>query len=278
MNCYTDKSKRSRNHVRTLRYIKTKILKTYDNLHSITLLDFCERLKFYRTNHNQPLSFGTIKCLLYTMKKENNWDEEQLKIEKNKFWHKFKNTNDNLYDAVTTKNIINMIEYYTQNYFRNNLNGVENQVAIAILITLATNLRINEILQLNKKHLQQIINVEIIHIKLKKRVRGIQVLSQKWILKALLLKLKDFPEYETILQISKSTINKYIKLRTINSSSINIGIHSIRKINTTLLLEHGSIDIAQQFNRHNKANTTYNYYNNKTYIGPVLNRIMKTNH
>nr|WOZ57633.1 VLF-1 [Menippe mercenaria nudivirus] len=286
--CYIDRSIKSKNHLNTIKYIRKWILKPSDKLSTITIPQFVERLKTYRTqNTNKALSYGSIKCLFYTMQKERSatWDWNEMREAKNKFWVKRTafdtlRSNDNLYDSEMTERIRTAIMYFARVLFGREYASAEVVfVARCVIITVATNLRISEILQLTKKHLQQILDNEIINIRIKKKKTGVKLLSHDWLLKAMLKQLAHQGDEYKLVQVSKSFINKTIRVHMGDvPQNMKFGIHSIRKVNTTLLIEHGDLKIAQLFNRHNKKDVTRQYYNNKTYIAPTINSIMKQQH
>lgn len=280
--CYIDQTEKSPNHFKTLKYITKVLSRTNDDINTITIETFADRIRNYKTSNGTILSYGSIKCLFYTMQRErSDWDFATMKLVKNTFWNQEKPAS-NLYNTEITNKIINMIMYFIEGLFNGTLNNTKHQVARAILITLATNLRMAEILQLKKRHLRQLINNEIITIHIKKKVKGVRVLVHNWLLKPLLDMIsKDTDDDDCkIVNVTRSVINKMIKENTVGIEDVNVklGIQSIRKINTTLIIEHGDITLAQEFNRHTRSEVTQQYYNNKTYIGPTINKLMKQNH
>ncbi|UBZ25632.1 VLF-1 [Carcinus maenas nudivirus] len=276
--CFIDTTVKSKNHNNTVKYINKKIL-TDGSINTIGIEEFGEVLKNYRTKYNTKLSYGSIKCLFYTMQKErSDWNINAMKKVKNSFWTK-SNSSANLYDLETTNKIKDMILYCIKNLFDQKLDKLENYVAMAVLLTVATNLRISEIKQLKKKHLIQIVNGEMINIKIKKKFKGIHLLSHIWLIKKILSLITAESNEYTLVPLSHNFINRKIRQFTADIDPLTkLGIQAIRKVNTTLLIEHCDIETAQIFNRHTKSDTTQKYYNNKTYIGPKINQIMKLNH
>ncbi|UVX94909.1 VLF-1 [Callinectes sapidus nudivirus] len=278
--CYRNTLENSKNHHLTIKYIKTRIIPNKD-IKKISIQEFSDELKKYKTKDGNNLKYGSIKCLFYTMMKErSDWEPRIAKQYKNSFWTKKSHTSSNLYNTEDSQKIKQMILNFIKNYFTNNLKKSENEVAMAIIIAVATNLRMAEIRQLKKKHLLQIVNGEMINIKIKKKIKGVRVLSHKWLLSALLDKLPaDMENNKLLITVSRSFINRTIKAHTLGvMDSTKLGIQSIRKVNTTMILEHCNVTTAQIFNRHTRSDTTQQYYNNKTYIGPQINQIMKLNH
>lgn len=177
--CFTDRSIKTKTHNNTIKYIKKWILKDDDNIHTISVRKFSERLRSYRTNvTKKKLSYGSIKCLFYTMAKERatTWNFELMKKEKNKFWTKQTafdalRSNDNLYDTSMTNKICAMILHFISILFSDQFYEQKLvHVGRAVALTVATNLRISEILQLRKKHIQQMVDGEIVNIRTKKKV------------------------------------------------------------------------------------------------------------
>lgn len=275
--CFKDTSVTTPSHKNTIKYIKNSILNDDDDIKTITIQEFRGRINDYRTKSNKKLSYGSVKCLFYTMQKErfNSWNVKEMKRAKNTFW-----TGDetiNMLNNENNKKLNKAILYFVSEYFKNKLNFTDSQVAITILLTLATNFRMAELLQLKKKHLGQMMREEVITIHIKKKKKCIKVLSQNWIIESILLKIENENDDYDLIQLSRSVINKKIKEKS-GITGVNVGIQSIRKLNTTNLLEHGNIGLAQQFNRHTRPEITHKYYNNKTYIGPTINKIMRANH
>ncbi len=288
--CYVDRSVKTKTHESTMRYIRHWILKPTDDANTITIGAFADRLRRYRTRErNEKLSYGSVKCLFYTMQKErgDTWDIEEMKRVKNTFWvskrsafDALRSSDNNLYGTEMTAKISTMILYFASNLFCNTFfNAKLIAVARAVVLTLATNLRASELLQLRKKHLQQMVDGEVVNIRTKKRIKGIRFLSQDWLILKLLLQIRDEPSDFVLVPVSKSFINKCIRAQIPDiPKGVKCGIHSIRKVNTTLLIEHGDLSLAQLFNRHSKSEVTGQYYNNRTYVGPTINRIMRENH
>ena len=277
---YIDKNVKTKTHINVIKYIKKWILKPDDDLNIISIIDFSKRIEDYRLQKTgQPLCYGSIKSLFYTMQKErSDWDYKTMKRYKNKFWKQVSETS-NLYNAEITEKISDMILFYVQGFIQKSLsNVIEMEVAKAIIVTLATNFRMSELLQLKKKHIKQIINGDILNIHIKKKLKGFRILAHNWLLEILLTHLEHVDDDCFVVKASRSEINKLIKKRTFVETDIKLGIQCIRKVNTTLLIQHGNIKIAQVFNRHTRSSVTAQYYNNKTYIAPTIDKIMKKYH
>lgn len=279
--CYIDKSQRSKNQVAAFKYIQKNIT---SDVQTITVEDFADKIEKYRTKNNTPLSYGSVKCLFYVMAKERtDWDRDTMRRYKNSFYNrKYTVTqNSNLYNTEVSNKISEMILFFIEHLLHKKFHDkCYIDTARAILITLATNFRISELLQLRKRHLYQILNCENIHINIKKKKKSMQILAHDWLLQALLETIKTEDDEYVLISTAKSTINKILRnyIDVDDKHRIKFGINSIRKVNTTLLIEHGNITIAQMFNRHVRSDVTQTYYNNKTYIGPTINRVMKANH
>ncbi|QBB28648.1 VLF-1 [Homarus gammarus nudivirus] len=278
--CFINTSDFSKNHVNTVKYIKHSVFNDdVSRFKTISIAEFGDILRQYKTKRGTPLCYGSIKCLFYTMAKERpDWDFDEMKRVKNTFWVKGSISN-NLYNSEMSDKIMNMIEHFVVGFFNHQFYDIQKDVAIAVIITVATNLRIAEIKQLKRRHIIDIINGRVINIKMKKKYKGLVVLAHKWLLQSLLDSLpssNDGDDDRYLVTIATSTINKYIKnYIKVSDKHVKFGIQSIRKVNTTLILEHCNIELAQAFNRHTKTETTQKYYNNKTYIGPTINKIVK---
>ncbi|UHB41781.1 VLF-1a [Macrobrachium rosenbergii nudivirus] len=274
MSGYVDTQSISSNHLKILKYIEKYITRDID---SISISEFSNLIREHKLQNGNKLAYGSIKNLFYTMAKhrKTDWNLKEMKLAKNKFWSKI-NPNDNLYTEEEEKVIINMINFYVNHFISNykyKNNKILDNVSFAVILTVATNLRISEIKQLRKYHLRQIIDNKIINIKTKKKLSGIYILSHKWLIETILKNVEDKYDDALLIQVSTATINKHIKLK-LQDTSIKCGIQGIRKITTTQLIKDGDIKLAQTFNRHSSAETTAKYYNNKTYITPTINRVI----
>lgn len=271
----------SKGQQKTLNYIKNNITPDIDTI-SVEGLAKC--IEQYKNSKGRMLAYGSIKCIFYTMMKyrRHDWDIKEMKKWKNSFWIK---TNHftlmvDHYSADMESSIKDMIEYFVSYFF-----GVATTISrsyyytsLAVCITLATNLRISEIKQLTKKHIRQILNDEHLTIRIKKKKKSIQIMANKTLIREILSRLDNFSELEMLVPISKSSINYIIRQNVHNSNVIGqkIGIQSIRKVNTTIIIGNIDLETAQYFNRHTNRNITFDHYNTKTYIAPAINEVIKT--
>ena len=263
-------------HCKILTYIKKHITANVD---IVTIPEFSQLISQYKTTKTgKSFAYGSVKSLFYTMMKhrQGDWNLMEMKTAKNKFWTKTHPT-DNLYSQEKETQILDMILYYMQHLvspmFNKEHPGILDNVSLAIAITVATNLRISEIKQLTLSHLHHMMRDEVVNIRTKKRSKGVVILAHKWLIEKIITLLITHAESALIITISTSCLNKHIKLKLADPTTV-CGIQGIRKVNTTQLIKDGTITLAQTFNRHSNASTTQKYYNNQTYIGPIVNKVL----
>lgn len=180
-------------------------------------------------------------------------------------------------------------------------------LALTVVCVLATNMRISEVGQLTWRQIQSIINKNPINIRVKKRIQTIKVVGNIPLLRKFLpiLKqielLRNFYATESVfgynrnklflinrIQSNKvllhtaSTINARFRdaydalLRTYHivkrEQCTILGVQAIRKINTTILVQHNNYNAAKMFNRHSNARIT-NYYNTRNFYSSKMNTI-----
>ena len=172
---------------------------------------------------------------------------------------------------------------------------IESVVAIALAY--CTNLRTNELLTLTVLDLWKILNTQQVSIRIKKReqrtvVAALSVYKKMYpyIIYALAesydmidfterVRFKTKLEYTNFLEapqesviatwkaftVCKTTINSEIRSAYIllneNLPKFTLGLKSIRKLNTTALLDLGEAQMAAFFNRHANTSTAETYYN-----------------
>nr|CAR40190.1 putative VLF-1 protein [Chelonus inanitus] len=161
---------------------------------------------------------------------------------------------------------------------------------LAILLTLLTNLRSSELLQLRIKHLHMIDREQTVSIRAKHRIESIKILKMgklfdllyPMIIKVVMKRdkldqhcsLNDLinntinnSEYNEVLLISSQSdsINKTLRelYANVNQSepSTALGLKIIRSLNTTLMVQHNELALAQNINRHKDINVTLRHYN-----------------
>lgn len=282
--CYIDTSKSTPSQEKGVEYIK-KILFLYnENIDTVTVLKFFEILSNYKTKNDNLLTYGSIKYILSVMCKYRPEfkNHESYKIEKFRLWTERNKITIEKYTKTEERLIKNAIIYFI-NQFISDKNFTSNYyTGIAVLIALATNFRISEIKQLTLNHLYKLQNDETINIKIKKKTKSMHIIVNKKLLNFLVNKLESdkFSKFDYIVTISKTMINKNLKkyVQTNYQKNINIGIQSIRKINTTLLIENGSLELASVFNRHTSKQVTDQYYNTQNYVETYVNKIFKDTH
>lgn len=295
---FKDTSKPSKSRELKKVYID-KILASYNySIENITANALYEIFKRYRKkNSNDPLSNGTIKCLLstityyrtdlrhgsvfqniYKLNKNLNNNREFNMLDKNQehcicdtiaHFVNFFSTIDSLNDKEFNLLIKNSkVDYYT---------------GLAVILTLITNMRSNEIKQITLNNLRQMMNNEAVSIKIKKRQTYLTVLVNSDLLKTLmpsLVRRNHATDDEPLIKVSIVSINKSFRIKLMElmnkpNNDLRYGLHTIRKINTTILMADDLVEMAQVFNRH-KSKDTLRYYDNKTYIDESqLNNVMK---
>lgn len=135
------------------------------------------------------------------------------------------------------------------------------RVASPILMCICTNLRISEMIQLTRKHVESIRNGDTVPIDVKKKKR----LCRIAIIKSLFNKYYDiFIETPRVVNVPISTLNKLIRSNLLDRGANPIdrcGIQCIRAYNTTRLLSHIDIYDVARFNRHKRIDTIQKHYN-----------------
>lgn len=156
---------------------------------------------------------------------------------------------------------------------------------IAVLLTVSTSLRINELNQLKVRHIEKIKASEPLDIVSKgsRRVRSIapnsillgvlnaiQIQRPK-VFANLELKTDDMAtrkqkqRYSDGYLLINSVGNMRLKLKEISAAlgikTQTLGFNSFRKYITSVLVENGAHYIAQSMNNHSSLNTTLNHYN-----------------
>lgn len=261
-----------------LRYV-SKILSshntTIDNVTIDKLLYIIQNYKVLITNNG--LSPGSIKYILSVMYKYR--PELKETDEAKKFSSIFKRNqvfdNNNMLSGNEEIAIKASILYFTNLFVTNINDNALYYTSLAIQLVLCTNLRSSEIQQLTMYHLQQLVKNQTIAIRIKKKLKPIHIISNQEMLKATIAILSErvVNIHELLLKVSKVCINATFKAHTDLPKSSRIGIQAIRKINTTILIKHGSLELASVFNRHTSKEMTDKYYNTKSYVEPFINNI-----
>lgn len=177
--------------------------------------------------------------------------------------------------------------------------SIECITALAVALTMATNLRISELQQLTFAHIFQILNKQPVDIRIKKKKSSIKITANMDFLLAISKILE--PVYKNdnqkllLNRVSNSSINntfkqyflqlKYPKVifkpkykknanllyKNVQFNVPTLGIQIIRKINTTILIQNGSLELARVFNRHTRTTVTQTYYNTKNFQHVLFN-------
>ncbi|KAG6558456.1 very late factor 1, bracovirus capsid protein [Microplitis demolitor] len=161
---------------------------------------------------------------------------------------------------------------------------------IAIVLTLLTNLRSSELLQLRVKHIDLIKRELPLSIRTKHRNTSIKILKMAKLFDVLYPKvikmalsrdglytksldtdfetqIKNNPVIQNTLLVSckVDTINKVMRqiYENVNGMqpSVALGLKSIRSLNTTIMINHKELLLAQTLNRHKDVNVTLKHYN-----------------
>lgn len=147
---------------------------------------------------------------------------------------------------------------------------VHHCMAIVVVLTIATNLRMNELRQLTVQHLRDILDDKLVCIKIKKRNKSLRIIPNR---RLLLFYLKHIENYnklhntKTIINYTSCYLNSIFrsKVLSLNTSlaalhNVKFGVQSLRKLNTTLLLGNFSNPkLVSYFNRHRSYETTKYY-------------------
>ncbi|AEW69577.1 very late expression factor 1 [Helicoverpa zea nudivirus 2] len=139
------------------------------------------------------------------------------------------------------------------------------ELSPSIILCICTNLRMNELQQLTRKSLMDIVEGRKVNIKIKKRSRFIRVLY----IRDILLKFLDFltshtnEDSDRIVTVSRSTLNKMLRSALLErgaSPDELFGIQSIRVFNTTRMIANLPLGLVARFNRHRRMETTSHFY------------------
>ncbi|UBZ25544.1 VLF-1 [Crangon crangon nudivirus] len=290
MSVYIDTNIPSPAFIRGLAYIKNCILKPPLKLETIDIHTLFKHLRAYRTQKQlKHLSYGSIKYIFSIIDRvrPDIKKHAQFKILRNKLWRDWNTTaaSVEIYTPLEEAAIRKTIEYFITQFVALSNNKVQHrhkvlyETGLAILLTLSTNLRISELLQLTYDHLAALVRGLTINIRIKKRLAPVHILVNRNMLQSIIKSLDSGGSgTQHVLSLSAGTINQCIRHHIlshldISTSTRTFGIQAIRKINTTILIESGSIELAQVFNRHRSSTTTNTYYNTKNYFSRMLNNV-----
>lgn len=196
-----------------------------------------------------------------------------------------KSTNPNKYNTLPKK-LKRFLNYKNQStvkpYTRETNDAIERLVIAVsknpymypiigkpILLTMCTNLRLGELLQLTIDDLDKIGRGDQVSIKIKKRKKTIQIIVIGKLFEKFINFFKsDVKKNGKVIKYSHSFINKKIKtvLEEYGALVQDIkGVQCLRKFNSSKLLQETTIENVANFNRHRNQNTTMNYYNTGFY-------------
>lgn len=268
--CFIDTSFATQSHHQGLKYIK-KILKKYnETVDSITLDKLYFILNNFKTKYNKPLSYGSSKFIVSILTKtKNGWGDENF-IE---FKQKLKNDKYKVevnpltpQDEQAIKDAcISALSIFTSNHSNKTL----HETSLMVLLVLCTNFRISEVKQLTFNHLISLLNNETISIRIKKKLKPVSCIVNKEILGNIIetLKLQNRNvDNKILLGRSKVILNKTFKSLCKCNHDVKLGVQALRKVNTTQIIRHSTLEVAQIFNRHTNSQVTDKYYNTQSYV------------
>lgn len=167
------------------------------------------------------------------------------------------------------------------------------ETAIVVWLTMCSNLRSSELVQITFQHVDKILACKPVQIKTKKRITSVVIVfirplfdqyfeyvynyhryvlntkEKRVILTRKLITISD----TTFNQIIRTNLIKLSKVRKINIHNQNFGIQCIRRLNTTLLSNKLSEKDVMSFNRHRSAYVSRTHYNTLTYGATKLDNM-----
>lgn len=137
--------------------------------------------------------------------------------------------------------------------------GEQLDLGIAVLLTLATNLRSSEVAQLHFEHLGAMFRHEIVPIAIKKRHEYTYInINQALVAPYMALLKRERPQ--RLVLCSMSYINRLIRQEFHQWPTVRLmGLRMVRKINSKLLLDVSDLNTVRAFNRHVDENVTAYY-------------------
>uniref|UniRef100_A0AAU8GCC3 Tyr recombinase domain-containing protein n=1 Tax=Faxonius propinquus nudivirus TaxID=3139431 RepID=A0AAU8GCC3_9VIRU len=286
-NCFVDTILETKSQIVGTKYITKILLKYNETIETISINHLFNILNTYKVSNNSRfLAYGSIKYILsIILKKRNDIKENSsYKLYLQTLWKK-RSSLDVFHISDIEENAIKQsILFFTQKFIDSKKETCKSiyYTSLAILLTLCTNLRSAELQQLTIDHIYKILKNDPINIHIKKRKKSLVILHNKTMLQAVLNHLELVNNHNQnnykLINISTTCINDTLKkqiqiyLPQINTNA-KYGIQAIRKINTTILIEYGSILLAQKFNRHLDKSVTMKYYNTNNYITKYINKI-----
>lgn len=269
--CFIDTSLNSVSHQKGLYYIE-KILNKYNvTIDDITLDKLFFILSDFKTKYKKPLSYGSCKFIISILTKtKNGWGDQNFIEFKRRIKHdKYKVESDPLTREVELA-IRQACKEAVAIFTSNHSNSILYETSLMILLVLCTNFRISEVKQLTFNHLHSLMNSETISIRIKKKLKPVHCIVNKELLgniiSTLNIQLRIKNANTCLLKHSTVILNKTFKRLCDCEKNVRLGVQAIRKVNTTEIIKHTNLDVAQVFNRHTNSLITDKYYNTQSYI------------
>ena len=218
----------------------------------------------YKTKYNKSLS-STFKRLLLMIARKYN---KTIHIDAQA-------ANQTSVDDQLLGLLPKLILYYLD-MFQILTKTVDQDIAIALLLVLATNLRSSELDQLSTNHLRDMLQQKPISIRIKKKLLSTTIIANNTLLEPFLPRIWIIRPTGKLILTSISTINKHIRKWLTRHgysapSSDRIGLIMIRKFNTSLLYQHLKAPLVSTFNRHTTSTSTGHHYNIHKYTHELNN-------
>lgn len=154
---------------KSLRYAK-RIFAT-DNLEELSRGDIIVGLQTYRTKKGEPLQCGTKRLIVNALRKVNAGGD-LLSVDYGCDGYSARQRGSvNVLSQTDLDSISrSVLKFIWRLQCDETRHDVETCTAVAILLTMCTNLRMNELKQLKASHLNDLMNDKVINIKVKKKL------------------------------------------------------------------------------------------------------------
>lgn len=278
--CFIDTSLETHSHHQGLKYIK-KILKKYnETVATITLNKLYFILNDFKTKYNTPLSYGSSKFIISILTKtKDGWGNENFIEFKQKIKTDKYNMEVNQLTLQDERAIKDACIIALSIFTSNHSNITLYETSLMVLLVLCTNFRISEVKQLTFNHLLSLWNNETISIRIKKKLKPVSCIVNKEILGNIIstIKLQNRNvDNKILLSRSKVILNKTFKKICNCNPTSRLGIQALRKVNTTQVIRHANLEVAQVFNRHTNSQVTDKYYNTQSYVLANIDNIFSS--
>lgn len=201
-----------------------------------------EKLMQHRTAKGEPLSQSTVRML------------------SNYVAGKFEATGPVPQALDYPRATIDSYKNFVHEALQNLKWAIDVDVGVAVLLTLATNLRSGEISQLRFEHLEPMMAGRLVPIQIKRRHEFVYIDVNERLLRPYLAVLQRLRPGR-LLTKSVSFINRDIRKRVYVDPSIKlVGLRLLRKINSKLLLDVSDLNTVRAFNRHRDEQVTAAHY------------------